>query len=200
MYEVTEGDIEVSVCAVVRSPSSTCPVDFAFTINITTHSLTAGRLFEKLILCELISFLFISVPSEDYAEVNPALTFNSCAHRACVGIAINEDCHVESNEEFEVVMSRPEGLDSRIILSTESALVTINDNSLVAISLSDTVVIEEDSGIAEVCAVLTNENCPAIFPLELKFKTEFDSAGTYYTCAYIHLYHDLWKSYIHAEV
>ena len=87
---------------------------------------------------------------------------NSCAHRACVGIAINEDCHVESNEEFEVVMSRTEGLDNRIILSTESALVTIDDNSLVTISLSDTVVIEEDSGIAEVCAVLTNENCPAI--------------------------------------
>ena len=75
-------------------------------------------------------------------------------------------------------MSRTEGLDSRI------ALVTINDNSLVAISLSDTVVIEEDSGIAEMCAVLTNENCP-IFPLVFKLKTEFDFAGTYYTwCIY----------------
>ena len=89
----------MSVCAVVRSPSSTCPVDFAFTINITPHSLTAGRLFEKLYnyFCKLFSFLFISVCSEDYAEVNTALTFNSCVRRACVGITINEDCHVESN-------------------------------------------------------------------------------------------------------
>ena len=33
-YVATEGD-EVSVCAVIRHPDITCPVDFTFTINLS---------------------------------------------------------------------------------------------------------------------------------------------------------------------
>ena len=33
-YVATEGD-EVSVCAVITHPDSTCPVDFTFTINLS---------------------------------------------------------------------------------------------------------------------------------------------------------------------
>ena len=33
--EVTEGDGGVPVCAVIRSPDITCPVDFTFTISLS---------------------------------------------------------------------------------------------------------------------------------------------------------------------
>ena len=49
--------------------------------------------------------------------------------------------------------------------------------SVVTLSLSNFVSIEEDDGVAEVCAAMTDENCSAGFPFELHIRTAYDAAG-----------------------
>ena len=49
VYSVTEDDGVVEVCAVVLSPIMECPIDFAFTVILSTSDDSAG--IRKLVTC-----------------------------------------------------------------------------------------------------------------------------------------------------
>ena len=72
-----------------------------------------------------------SVSSLDYESVSAIFTFAACETRSCVDIPIIDDCVVEDNGEmFNVYLRRSPGLDHRIRLSSESAVVNITDNGM----------------------------------------------------------------------
>ena len=76
----------------------------------------------------LLISLILSVSPEDYEAVSTTLSFRTCNIRHCFRIYINDDCLVEDSEGFMVQMKRTRGLDSRILLSSEAAVVNITDN------------------------------------------------------------------------
>ena len=67
----------------------------------------------------------------DYESVSATFTFAACQTRSCVNISITDDCVVEENGEvFNVHLRRTQGLDYRIRLSSESAVINITDNGI----------------------------------------------------------------------
>lgn len=71
----------------------------------------------------------LSVSPEDYTALNTTLTVEACESEVCFPIPINNDCHVERNEIFEVVIMEDDSLDRRIVVSTGRAEVKIIDDN-----------------------------------------------------------------------
>ena len=42
-YSIEEGPVEIAACIQVHSPSDDCPIDFSFTVTLTTRDGTAGE-------------------------------------------------------------------------------------------------------------------------------------------------------------
>ena len=42
-YSIEEGSVEIAACIQVHSPSDVCPIDFSFTVTMTTRDGTAGE-------------------------------------------------------------------------------------------------------------------------------------------------------------
>ena len=64
----------------------------------------------------------------DYESTATILRFAACQTRSCVDIPITDDCIVEYSETFHAHLLRTEGLDHRIFLSPEPAVVNITDD------------------------------------------------------------------------
>ena len=132
----------------------------------------------------------------DYESVSTTFIFAACQIQSCVNITINDDCVVEeSGEVFSVHLRRTLGLDRRIRLSSESAVVNITDNGrsselcyknlsllpvlllVLSVGLEQTsyTVLETNESV-EVCAVIAND-CTGAFSVRIRFRTLGGSAG-----------------------
>ena len=72
--------------------------------------------------------MFTFIGSMDYVPVSQVLTFER-ERRTCMNVPIIDDNSLEINEEsFKVTLTRTEGLDERIQLTTDEGQVTIREN------------------------------------------------------------------------
>ena len=116
-----------------------------------------------------------------------------------MNILISDDCVLEENEVFYTYLMKTPGLDNRIMLSPEFAVITITDHDckdyelsyrklhlvfllcyialLVGLEQTSYTVLEVDESV-EVCAVV-DSGCYAAFSFQINFKTFNDSAGIY---------------------
>ena len=141
------------------------------------------------------------IGSMDYVPVSQVLTFDG-ERRKCLSIPIIDDNSLEMNEEsFKVTLTRTEGLDEGIQLTTDEGQVTIreNDGMYYVLYSSDAIAIfvfsspefaivglermvytvAEDDNVVEVCAVVffPSGGCPIEFDFKIRLETGDGSAG-----------------------
>ena len=72
----------------------------------------------------------------DYESLtNFILNFDRCQFKSCTTVTIIDDLIDEPVESFNATLDRSPGLDVRITLSPVEAVIEINDNDGIAISI-----------------------------------------------------------------
>ena len=93
----------VEVCAIVRSPEVTCPIQFPFDVTLSTSD---GIPLHYNLRCWLCAYL--------YTDSDPTIRFAECEVRSCVTIP---------KGSFPVVVARAPDMDTRINLCPQKARV-----------------------------------------------------------------------------
>ena len=72
---------------------------------------------------------FFSGDTTDYvAHERTVITFSPFKSKLCVPVEVLNDCVIEADEEFNILLRRSNNLDSRIIIDPDQAEVVITDN------------------------------------------------------------------------
>ena len=149
-----------------------------------------------------VLILTFAVAPTDYAELSETLMFGACETQSCINVTIVDDLVDEPEEFFCVILTRTNGLDSRITLNPVDGRIMIIDNdgksylhstiimtknclTSVFSAVDITVGYEptlytttEGQGQVELCAVIFEPDTGgAPRPFELSFTTEDGSAG-----------------------
>ena len=126
-YQVSEDVGVVEVCAIVYSPNVACPIEFLFTVRLTTTNDSAGKERVKItVLCRKNMLPLFLVSPMDYTHVSNILEFAPCDTRQCSQTPIVDNRTVELTESFFVTLERTS--DLMINLGAVSGKVEITDN------------------------------------------------------------------------
>ena len=79
--------------------------------------------------------LFYLDTKDDYDNIQ-TLDFDSCKESACSSISIVDDGTAEIDESFIISMERTPGMDNRILLNSETVVVTIEDDDGMSLELN----------------------------------------------------------------
>ena len=63
----------------------------------------------------------------DYEEYFTTLSFGACVPRLCGTVRVSDDCALENDETFNLLLTRTNNLDSRVKIDRGHGLVTIRD-------------------------------------------------------------------------
>jgi hypothetical protein len=156
-YTVSEDVGFVNVCAIVYSPSIDCPIEFPFSVGLSTRD-------------------GLATSSMDYgALMSTILLFDTCQTKQCALIGIEDDENIEDVENFFVTLERTPGLNDRITLDPIDGEIQISDNEAV-VGLERTLYqVSEGVGYVLVCAVVfspdENTDCPIGFAFDVELST-----------------------------
>ena len=156
-YIISEHSSSITVCWTISEPTTSCPVDFPFTVRLLTEDGTA-------------------VSPADYTALDATLPFSSCDRRRCVRIPIVNDSIVEYPEAFTVRLERTDSLPESITFDQDRdvATVEIRDDDVTTVrfeNLSHSA--EEDTGTVQIVMELVSpgSSCPSEVPVSLGIET-----------------------------
>ncbi|CAI8041944.1 Extracellular matrix protein FRAS1, partial [Geodia barretti] len=161
-YSVNEG-ASLEVCARVTSPNISCPINYGFSLMISTAPIDA-------------------VTGEDYEPLNnKKLYFEPCQTKSCINISTIEDgCVVELVKNFTVMLRR-DAVDGIKIAPSEASIV-IHDSDVAYVRIVGgrrDVPVNEGDGYARLFLATTDEfgsmTCRVLFDFTVAVYTE---AGT----------------------
>ncbi|CAI8026694.1 FRAS1-related extracellular matrix protein 2 [Geodia barretti] len=158
LTNVPENVSLLRVCLNVRTPGPrlSCPVAFQFTVSIIKEDGTTD--------------------AADYDKSIVDVTFSPCDARECVDVPIIDDCSLERDETFTLLLEPEMRLTDRIIVNG-SLTVTIedDDNTFIEMEHAEYKVFENASQI-EVCAVIRPAGCKPSIEFPVRIVTRPDSA------------------------
>ena len=63
----------------------------------------------------------------DYEEYHTTLSFDACETRLCGTVRVSDDCALENEETFHLLLTETNNLDPRVKIDRGIGLVTIRD-------------------------------------------------------------------------
>ena len=63
----------------------------------------------------------------DYEEYHTTLSFGACVPSLCGTVRVSDDCALENEETFNLLLTRTNNLDPRVKINVGHVLVTIRD-------------------------------------------------------------------------
>lgn len=195
------------MCIPVDFPSIDCPIDFSFTVLLSTRDGTAGKCLHLSATSVTDSILSSSLTeyTSDYRRISKLITFPRCGRVHCETLYFFDDQILEETETFNIDVNRTTLLDPRIMLGPVTATMTIIDNdgkSLViatvvmvlqfltvcincplvvaVVGLQRTAIrVAERASSVNVCVIVRSPRtrCPVMFSFHLLLMTESQSAS-----------------------
>ncbi len=163
-YTVSETSGTVRITVQVDGGPAGCPVDFRFSVRLSTLDGTAVS----------------GDTTFDFTQLQSAtLVFDACDRQSDIEITIFNDLIVERTETFRLKLERTPALDEDIRLGRTDATVDIEDNDTATLSLSvpDSAVAEGNGPITIAATVVTPDiSCPVEFPFSVRLSTIEDTA------------------------
>ena len=128
IFTVSEDVGVVELCARVFEPDIVCPIEFPFSVILSTADRTAGMYNYKALMLRTLTHPTVS--PMDYSSLSMTLTFAACQTQHCVNVNIENDMVDEPDEIFDYILGPlPAGLDPRITIRPDIGEVfIINDD------------------------------------------------------------------------
>ena len=126
-YALDEDGGQFDVCVAVTSPSDSTPLNSTFSLEVSTHDVTAEG-------------------GSDYSRIESSLVgpFSDAQRRQCFSVQVSEDNVSEGSESFYLTLSDQEDQSPPVLIGSDRVNVTIraNDPPSYAVSVSPSSVSE----------------------------------------------------------
>jgi hypothetical protein len=162
LYTVNEGSTVSFYVKVVDGTDEECLVNFPFNISFSIRGGTAGA-------------------ATDYISYTTTLTFAACDTMEYASLTILNDCVLEEEESFNIILGRTNDLPDKIKIDRGHAIVTIRDDDYIVVGLKETEVsIQEDINRTKVCAVIRSSgvDCYVEFSFTVRLRTYNNNANS----------------------
>jgi ribosomal protein L35AE/L33A len=155
----------VSIADVAVSEGNSVTKSATFTVTLSSAVPAGGQVQVSYATSD-----GTATAGSDYVAVAPTvLTFNPGDKTKTVNVSVNGDTVVEANETFFVDLSNPQGAT---LADNQGQGTIVNDDILPAISISDAVVTEGNSGTVHAAFVVTLPNAvPAGGQVQVTYAT-----------------------------
>ena len=123
-YNVTEMDLNISVCVIIQSPDVECPVDFSFSIVLLSRDKSAGviLIYSMYLPVSIAVVSFHSEAKYDFKALSEIPVFKRCTKYICVDVTIIDDMDLEGTEQFIIEL---DVMDERIMVNETAKMMNI---------------------------------------------------------------------------
>ena len=124
-YDVTEMDLNISVCVIIQSPDVECPVGFSFSIVLLSRDKSAGVVILIYSMYLPVSIAVVSFYSEakyDFKGLSEIPVFKRCTKYMCVDVTVIDDMDLEGTEQFIIEL---DVMDERIVVNERAKTMNI---------------------------------------------------------------------------